>query len=59
MVKFETVNGSRKVISTANDEQGVWTSCLYVNNGEDITGIRGKHMTRKGAEKWAKKELSK
>jgi hypothetical protein len=57
MTRFETRYGSRLVISTSNDEFGPWRSTLYVNGGETITMIRGRHDTRKGAEQWARRTL--
>jgi hypothetical protein len=49
--------GSRQVIISANTIEGPFTSNLYVNHGEDITLIRRKAQTLKGAEKQAAKML--
>jgi hypothetical protein len=58
MIQFTTKNGSREVVSCANDEHSTWTSYLYVDNGELITPTCAKHKTKAGAMKWAKKILS-
>lgn len=57
MQQFETIKGSRKVISFSNDGTQ-WESRLYVDNGEVATLTNANHKSRKGAEKWASKVLS-
>lgn len=57
MQMFETIKGSRKVISSRNGEGYEWSSRLYVNNGETATLTCAKHKTEKGARAWADKTL--
>ena len=59
MQTIKTVNGSQQVISTRNADGCVWTSTVYVNNGETITGVTAKHTTVAGVKRWAAKQLSK
>jgi hypothetical protein len=58
MQQFETINGSRKVISSRNDDASKWFSRLYVNGGETATLVTGKHASEAGARKWAEKALA-
>ena len=55
MTQHEVVQGSRKVIITGD---AVFSSRLYVNNGETATLICAKHKTLAGAQKWAAKALA-
>jgi hypothetical protein len=53
--------GNRAVV--INDQDGHIWACLYVNardgiQNADITNLRWSGKTMKGAEKWAKKQLS-
>lgn len=57
MITTTTKNGSREVVSTANDASSIWSSRLYVNHGETATLTCAKHKTQAGAVKWAKKTL--
>lgn len=59
MQTIKTVNGTRQVISSRNQEGSTWWSRLYVNNGETATLVNAKHSTETGARKWAAKQLSK
>ena len=58
MQQFETTKGSRKVISSRNDEGHEWSSRLYVNYGETATLVCAKHKSEGGARKWAAKVLA-
>lgn len=58
MPQITTTNGTRRVISFANNYEGAtWHSRLYVNDGETATLTARKHSTEAGAIKWAKKVL--
>jgi hypothetical protein len=50
--------GTRIVLHARVGNGRQWISCLYVNNGETITSIRGRHCTLSGAKKWAAKQLA-
>ena len=55
--------GNRAVVISANQEDGPFWATLWVNarNGmedADITPIRWSGKTRKGAERWAAKQLA-
>ncbi len=58
MQQFETVVGTRKVISSRNDDASKWQSRMYVNGGETATLVTGKHATEANARKWAEKVLA-
>ncbi|QCG93948.1 hypothetical protein E6C67_08340 [Azospirillum sp. TSA2s] len=58
-------SGRRSVSITANDENGPFTSYLYVNcTGSDASGlgnctmVSAKHKSLAGATKWASKQLA-
>lgn len=55
--------GTRAVVINANEPEGPFWACLYVNcSGDqlgDITPIRAKRATLKGMTKWAEQELAK
>lgn len=57
MIQWETANGSRRVITTANDEGGPFESRLYVNSGETACHAHASHKTREGADRWARATL--
>lgn len=58
MATIKITSGSRIVISSRNEEGCIWSSRLYVNNGETATLIAAKHSTENGVRKWAAKALA-
>lgn len=55
----QTIQSCKKqVVITANDEQGPFTSRLYVNNGATATLLNRKSRSLEAAKRQAKKMLS-
>ncbi len=52
---FETIRGSLKVVTTWQGQ--TFYSVLFVNHGETCTTRRATHTTRKGAQRWADKQI--
>lgn len=50
--------GSRVVMSSNQNSEGLWESRLYVSGGETATTITAKHKSFKSAEKWAAKQVA-
>jgi len=53
MIQVEVWNGSRLAIITANDEEGPYSTRIYVNHGQTATTQSAKAKTLKGAKKQA------
>lgn len=58
MFQEKVTNGSRVAIISANQPEGPFWTCLYVNHGEDITSLRKTSQTLKGARKQAAEMVS-
>lgn len=56
MKQFETRIGSRVVITTEQD--GTFSSRLYVNGGDTACFQNAEHKTLQGAQRWANKTLA-
>jgi hypothetical protein len=57
MIQQEVTQGSRKVIITANSQEGPFSLRLWVNNGETATLVSGKTKTLAGAIRSANRML--
>jgi hypothetical protein len=57
MIQQEVAQGNRKVIITANSQEGPFYLRLWVNSGETATLVSGKVTTLAGALKKAKRML--
>lgn len=58
MFQEKVTNGSRVAIISANQPEGPFWTCLYVNHGEDITNLRNKAQTLNGARKQAQQMVN-
>jgi hypothetical protein len=59
MIQQQVTQGSRKVIITANSQEGPFYLRLWVNNGDTATTIASKAKTLSGALKQADRMLAK
>ena len=53
MYQEKIISGSRVAVISANQPEGPFWTCLYVNGGETITATMKKAQTLKGARKQA------
>lgn len=51
-------NGTRQVVTSYEPEAGIYSSRLYVNNGETATLQTAKHRSEAGVARWAGKVLA-